>query len=106
MQNLENILLQHQMEEIKILKYWIIETNKTILIQPTQIMFEPGGIIKFNGTAKPNQLIEFALENNLGKEVKFRHIKVGESGYVEFEYQTTENDDLEGTWTLIATQKN
>ena len=23
----------------------------------------------------------------------------------EFEYQTTENDDEEGTWTLIATQK-
>ena len=28
------------------------------------------------------------------------------SGVVEFEYQTTENDDKEGTWTLIATQKN
>ena len=31
-------------------------------------------------------------------------VNVGESGFVEFEYQTTENDDLEGTWTLIATQ--
>ncbi|MFL2905943.1 MAG: hypothetical protein ACJZ2C_00385 [Nitrosopumilus sp.] len=67
-------------------------------------MFEAGNIIKFNGTAIPNQSIELVLENNLGNEVYSDTIKVGESGYIEFEYQTTENDDLEGTWTLIATQ--
>ena len=68
-------------------------------------MFDPGNIIKFNGTALPNQLIELVLENNLGKEVISDIINVGESGFVEFEYQTTENEDLEGTWTLIATQE-
>jgi hypothetical protein len=67
-------------------------------------MFDPGSIIKFNGTALPNQLIELVLEDNLGKEITSDIITVGESGFVEFEYQTTENDDLEGTWTLIATQ--
>ncbi|RCL29819.1 MAG: biofilm-associated protein [Nitrosopumilus sp.] len=86
------------------LKYWTIETDKTILMNPTEIMFEPGSIIKFNGTALPNQLIELVLEDNLGKEVTSDIVKVRESGYIEFEYQTTENDDLEGTWTLIATQ--
>jgi len=86
------------------LKYWTIETDKTILLNPTEIMFKPGSIIKFNGTATPNQLIELALEDNLGKEITSDIINVGESGFVEFEYQTTENDDLEGTWTLIATQ--
>ena len=86
------------------LQYITVETNKTILLSPTKIMFDPGSIIKFNGTALPNQLIELALENNLGKEVISDIINVGESGYLEFEYQTTENDDLEGTWTLIATQ--
>jgi len=30
---------------------------------------------------------------------------VGESGFVEFEYQTQKNVDREGTWTLIATQE-
>ena len=68
-------------------------------------MFEPGNIIKFNGTAIPNEFIEFTLEDNFGKEVSSDIIKVNESGYVEFEYQTTENDDEEGTWTLISTQK-
>jgi len=86
------------------LKYWTIETDKIILMNPTEIMFEPGSIIKFNGTALPNQLIELVLEDNLGKEVTSDIVKVRESGYIEFEYQTTENDDLEGTWTLIATQ--
>ena len=86
------------------LKYWTIETDKTILLSPTEIMFDPGSIIKFNGTALPNQLIELVLEDNLGKEVVSDIITVGESGFIEFEYQTTENDDLEGTWTLIATQ--
>ena len=86
------------------LKYWYIETDKTILLNPTEIIFDPGSIIKFNGTALPNQLIELVLENNLGKEVTSDIFKVDESGFLEFQYQTTENDDLEGTWTLIATQ--
>ena len=86
------------------LKYWTIETDKTILLTPTEIMFEPGSVIKFNGTVTPNQLIELVLENNLGKEMTSDIVNVGESGFLEFEYQTTENDDLEGTWTLIATQ--
>ena len=86
------------------LKYWTIETDKTILLNPTEKMFEPGSIIKFNGTAIPNQLIELVLENNLGNDVVSETINVGETGYVEFEYQTMENDDVEGTWTLIATQ--
>ena len=67
-------------------------------------MFEAGNIIKFNGTAIPNQSIELVLENNLGNDVYSEIINVGESGYIEFEYQTKINDDVEGTWTLIATQ--
>jgi hypothetical protein len=86
------------------LKYFEIESNKIILLNPTKIMFDPGKIIKFNGTALPNQLIELVLENGFGKEMMSDIVNVSESGYVELEYQTTENEDLEGTWTLIATQ--
>jgi len=88
------------------LKYTMVENNKIIQINPTQIMFDPGSIIKFNGTAVPNEFIELLLEDNFGNEVSSEIIKVNESGYVEFTYQTTENDDEEGTWTLIATQKD
>ena len=86
------------------LKYWQLESNKTILLKPSKIMFEPGKIIYFNGTAAPNQLIELVLEDNFGNELTSDIVKVGESGYIEFSYQSTENDDEEGTWTLIATQ--
>jgi len=86
------------------LKYWQLESNKTILLTPSKIMFDPGKIIYFNGTALPSQLIELVLEDSFGNELTSDIVKVGESGYVEFSYQSTENDDKEGTWTLIATQ--
>ena len=54
----------------------------------------------------PNIPLELILENNLGDEMISDIIEVSDSGIVEFEYQTTENEDIEGTWTLIATQKN
>ena len=88
----------------QILKNWTIETNKVIIISPTQQMFEAGELIKFNGTAIPNQSLELILEDNLGKEIVSDILKVDETGFVEFEYQSKENDDIEGTWTLIATQ--
>ena len=86
------------------LKYMLIESDKVIKINPTKTMFDVGEIIKFNGTAVPNQIIEISLEDNLGNEMISDIITVNENGFVEFEYITTENDDEEGTWTLIATQ--
>jgi hypothetical protein len=87
-----------------ILKNWAIETDKVIIINPTQQMFEAGELIKFNGTALPNQLLELILEDNLGKEIISDILEVDGTGFIEFEYQSRENDDPEGTWTLIATQ--
>ena len=88
------------------LKYWTIESNKIISLSPTKVMFEPGKMIIFNGTATPNQPIELTLEDNFGNEVASEKLNVNESGYIEFTYQTVENDDEEGTWTLIATQND
>ena len=90
----------------QILKNWTIETNKVIIISPTQQMFEAGELIKFNGTAIPNQSLELILEDNFGKEVISDILQVDKTGFVEFEYQSIENEDNEGTWTLIATQGN
>ena len=87
-----------------ILKTFMVKTDKTILIFPTKVMFKEGELIQFNGTATPNKQIELILENNHGDEVKSDIIQVDNSGFVEFSYQSTENDDKEGTWTLIATQ--
>ena len=88
------------------LKVWTVETNKIIIINPEKIKFDAGELIKFTGTALPNNPLELILEDGLGNEVTSDILKIDSSGVVEFEYQTTENDDKEGTWTLIATQKN
>jgi hypothetical protein len=88
------------------LKFWTIETNKIIIINPEKIKYDAGELIKFTGTALPNDTLELMLEDSLGDEMVSDILEIDSSGVVEFEYQTTENDDKEGTWTLIATQKN
>ena len=89
-----------------ILKNWNVETNKTIIINPEKIKFDAGEVIKFTGTALPNTPLELVLEDSRGNEMISDILEIDDSGKVEFEYQTTENDDIEGTWALIATQKN
>ena len=88
-----------------ILKNWNVETNKIIIINPEKIKFEAGELIKFTGTALPNTPLELILEDSLGDEMTSDILEIDSSGVVEFEYQTRENEDKEGTWTLIATQK-
>jgi hypothetical protein len=85
---------------------WNVGTNKIIIINPEKTKFDPGEIIKFIGIAIPNIPLELILEDSLGDEMASDIIEVPDSGIVEFEYQTIENEDKEGTWTLIATQKN
>jgi len=88
-----------------VLIHWIVETDKVILIEPIKSMFKAGDLIKFNGTAIPNVSLELILEDVQGNERISDIINIGDSGVVEFEYQTVENVDKEGTWTLIATQE-
>ena len=89
-----------------IIKKWSVGTNKIIIINPEKIKFDAGELITFTGTATPNVPLELILEDSFGDEMVSEILEVTDSGIVEFEYQTTENEDKEGTWTLIATQKN
>jgi hypothetical protein len=89
-----------------IIKKWDVKTSKIIIINPEKIKFDAGEVIRFTGTAIPNMPLELILENSLGNEMASDILEISDSGKVEFEYQTIENEDIEGTWTLIATQKN
>jgi len=80
-----------------------VESALTIQIVPSQIKFDPGSIMKFNGTVNPNEEIEIVLENPLGIEVFSDIIQVDESGFVEFEFETSFSD-AEGTYVLTAFQ--
>ncbi|CAD6368938.1 conserved exported hypothetical protein [metagenome] len=83
---------------------WKLETSKTILLTASALQFTPGEAIKFNGTALPNRDLELILLNPLGEEKHSETIQVDGSGIVEFQYPTKLNVDMEGTWTLEATQ--
>jgi len=89
-----------------VLKNWDVKTNKIIIINPEKIKFDAGELIKFTGTALPDIPLELILEDSSGDEMVSDILEVDSSGIVEFEYQTTENEDKEGTWTLIATQND
>jgi len=86
-----------------ILKHWTVESDKVIIITPISLKFEPGEVMKFNGTALPNNSIEVILEDPLGKEVFADIIQIDDSGFLEFEFTTTQSS-TKGTYTLIATQ--
>jgi len=92
--------------ENQLLKNWEIQTDKKILIESSKKIFGAGDLIKFNGTGIPNNSMELILENNLGDEMASEIFELDDSGFVNFEYQTTENEDIEGTWTLIVSQGN
>ncbi|MDH5430674.1 MAG: biofilm-associated protein [Nitrosopumilus sp.] len=83
---------------------WEIKSDKVIIITPNNLKYEPGETMKFNGTALPNKSIEIVLEDPLGKEIVSDIVKVDETGFVKFEFPTTQSTP-EGTYTLIATQE-
>ena len=86
-------------------KQWNVESDKTIIITPDNLKYEPGETMKFEGIASPNTPIEITLEDPLGKELISDIIQVDDSGVIEFEFPTTQTS-VKGTYTLIATQGN
>jgi hypothetical protein len=87
-----------------ILKQWTVESDKIIVIAPSNLKFDLGELMKFNGTALPNKSIEVIIEDPFGKEIFSDIIQVDESGFVNFVYQTSQNS-IKGTYTVIATQE-
>ena len=85
-----------------ILRTWEIKSDKTIIIEPAKMKFEPGEVMRYSGTAVANTPIEFVLKDPLGKEI-FSQIVSPDNGVVEFEY-ATDHSSVEGTYTLVASQ--
>ena len=88
-----------------ILKQWAIESDKVIIISSTNLKFDQGEIMKFNGTAMPNKPIEIILEDALGKEIFSDIIQTDDTGFVEFEFPI-ELSSVKGTYTIILSQEN
>ena len=52
----------------ELLKNWNVETNKLIVINPIEKIYEAGELLEFTGTAIPNEKLELILERITGKD--------------------------------------
>lgn len=86
-----------------ILKSWIVESSKTIHITPSQIKYEAGDILLFNGTGLPNQNVEVIFENPQGTEIYSDIIQTDNSGFFDFKFET-EQSFVDGTYVVFAFQ--
>ena len=86
-----------------ITRSWVVASSKIIDIVPSKVRFEPGEVVTFNGTAKPNEELEIIVEDPQGTEFYSEIISVGSSGEVDIDF-TTLASDLEGTYVLFASQ--
>ncbi|KAF6243894.1 biofilm-associated protein [Nitrosopumilus sp. b1] len=80
-----------------------IESSELIEILPVKLKYEPGDIMTFNGTAIPNETLEVIIENPQGAEVFSDIFEVDSTGYVEFEFPTS-NSDIQGTYIMFGFQ--
>ena len=86
-----------------ILKSWTVESSKTIQIIPAKIKYEAGDILKFNGTALPDEDVEIILEGPQGTELFSDIIKTDNKGFFNFEIQS-EHSFVDGTYILFGLQ--
>lgn len=87
-----------------ITREWSLESSKIIDIVAEKQKFAPGDLMKFSGTAVPDKQISFILSDPVGKEITSSVEQTDQSGFVSFEYQTSETS-IKGTYTLIITQE-
>lgn len=86
-----------------ILRTWTVESSKVIEVNPSNIRYEPGETIIFNGTALPNQELEISVEDPQGNEFYSDFLDVDASGDVSFEFPT-EQSSSEGTYIVFLSQ--
>jgi hypothetical protein len=80
-----------------------ISHSKTIRITSSAIKYNPGEKMVFNGTALTGKAVEVVINDPIGKEIFSDILTVGDSGEVNFEYQT-QSTSTKGTYVVIFTQ--
>ncbi|MGQ0771510.1 MAG: biofilm-associated protein [Nitrososphaerota archaeon] len=82
-----------------------VSVSKTIHIKSSAVRYESGEKMLFNGTAVANQSVEVVIKDPIGKEIFSDVLKIGESGAVNFEYQTSATS-AKGTYVVLFTQED
>jgi hypothetical protein len=82
---------------------YAIETTQKINLAPLKDKYEPGETVIINGTAIPDQEIEFTVYDSVGIEYFSEHRMVGSNGTVTLS-RHLDIGVKEGTYVLTATQ--
>ncbi len=80
-----------------------VSISKTIFVKSSMTKYNPGEKMSFNGTGTANQPLEIIINDPIGKEIFFDVIELGESGDINFEYQT-QATATKGTYVVLFTQ--
>jgi hypothetical protein len=80
-----------------------ISISKTIYVKSSLTKYNPGEKMSFNGTGTPNQPLEIIINDPIGKEIFFDVVQLGDSGAINFEYQTSATA-TKGTYAVLFTQ--
>lgn len=84
--------------------YTVTTTNK-IILSPLKQKYEAGETVIINGTAIPNQSIQFVIKEPTGLEIYSKQIQIGNDGNVIFEYKL-DTAAKRGTYIVTASQQN
>ena len=82
-----------------------VETTNKIILSPLKQKYEAGETVVINGTAIPNQSIQFIVKEPTGLEIYSKQIQVGNDGNVSFEYKL-DIAAKKGTYVVDASQQN
>ncbi|MBI3841925.1 MAG: hypothetical protein HY295_02070 [Thaumarchaeota archaeon] len=82
-----------------------VETTSKITLAPLKEKYEAGETVIINGTAIPNQNIQFVIKEPTGLELYTKQIQVGNDGKVYFEYKL-DIAAKKGTYIVGVTQQS
>ena len=82
-----------------------VETTSKITLSPLKEKYEAGETVIINGTAIPNQNIQFVVKEPTGLELYSKQIQVGSDGKVSFEYKL-DIAAKKGTYVVGVTQQS
>jgi len=84
-------------------KSWDVVMSKKLHVDTTKLAFKFNELMRFNGTATPNERINIKLVSPQGNEVLSKNFVVNPSGFFEIEYPTLSSSS-KGTYVLYVFQ--
>lgn len=80
-----------------------VTVTRLVHVTPSQVQYNPGDTMKFNGTAEINKPVEVVIKDPIGNEIFFDNFKMNGTNIIDFEFPTSQSS-LKGTYVVLLTQ--